>query len=142
MKHDKDRYEARCFLAEEYFISLKRMKPLNEREIYRRYMSGEQIPAHDFNDGGLDIYADYVFPEVLKEHATRQLDFDGEVWYTKTRPIELKSNEEHHLSRPTESKNGVTQYFSVNDRTNPLTDEQKLAICRAELATYGARNSR
>lgn len=59
-------------------------------------MSGKQMPARSFN-GALDIFSDYVWPEVLKEHTTRQLDFDREVWYRKIRPLKpsLTFEQEH-----------------------------------------------
>ena len=68
------------------------------REILRRFNSGEQIPAHDFNQGGLDIFSSHVWPSVIREQTTRQVDFDGEMWYRKVRPlIELTPEKEHTL---------------------------------------------
>lgn len=90
------------------------MKPLEERPQYINYMTGQQMPAHDFNNGGLDIFANYVWPDVMREHATRQLDFEGEIWYQKTRPIEIKTSEQQRLCRPTELKNGVSQTIISN----------------------------
>lgn len=105
MKHDKDRFEARCILAEEYLLKLKRMKPLNERKQYVDYMSGKQIPAREFNNGACDIFSDYVWTDVVKEHCARQASlpiegFDGDVFYTKSRPILLTPEKEHLLETP------------------------------------------
>ncbi len=87
------------------------MKPLEERSQYVDYMTGKQIPARSFM-GGMDIFSDYVWPDVLKEHAGRQASFDmegfdGDVYYTKSRPIEIKSNEALHLARPSEVKGTI-----------------------------------
>ncbi len=71
-------------------------------------MSGVQMPASVFSSA-LDIFGEYVYPEVLREHCTRQLDFDREIWYKKTRPIELHTNEELHLAERRELKNGKTR---------------------------------
>lgn len=83
------------------------MKELSQRPEYIRYISGELIPAHDFNNGALDVFANYVWSDVAKEHCTRQLDFEGEVWYRKTRPI--KTAEQQKLSEVRELKNGTTR---------------------------------
>ena len=99
------RFERRLLNIERWEFN-KPMKPLEQRQEYVDYMTGRQMPANAFNSA-LDIFSDYVFPEVIKEHATRQLDFEGEVWYQKTRPIEIKSNEALHLSRPSEVKSIV-----------------------------------
>lgn len=86
------------------------MKPLHERQIYVDYMGGKQIPAHDFNNGGLDVFSTYVWPDVLKEHATRQLDFDREIWYQKTKPIQVMSPEQEYLLRvPTKEENRICE---------------------------------
>lgn len=82
------------------------MKPLEQREEYISYMGGKLMPARDFNHA-LDIFSTYVYPDALREHCTRQLDFEGEVWYQKTRPIELKSKEELHLARVEEPKKSI-----------------------------------
>ena len=85
------------------------MKPLEQRQEYIDYMGGKQMPASSFNSA-LDIYSDYVYPEVLKEHTTRQLDFDGEVWYRKVRPLQPSLTfEQEHLARPVELVKGVNK---------------------------------
>lgn len=94
------------------------MKPLHERQIYVDYMGGKPIPAHDFNNGGLDIFSNYVYPDVLREHAGRQLDFEGEIWYTKSRPIQVMSPEQEYLLR------------------HPTPEEQRIQVIRTELKTY------
>lgn len=70
------------------------------RELERRFDSGEMIPAIEFNNGALDIFADKVWPMVHREEVTRQLDMDGEVWYRRVHPIDIKTPEELHLCRP------------------------------------------
>lgn len=83
------------------------MKPLEQRQQYVDYMTGKQMSANDFARGGLDIFGDYVWPEVLKEHCTRQLDFSGEVWYQKTRPTPIPlTPEQEHLLRPPDTREG------------------------------------
>lgn len=99
------------------------MKPLEQRPQYVNYMTGKQMPAHDFNNGGLDIFANYVWPDVLREHATRQLDFEGEVWYQKTRPIDIRTSEQKHLDRVNELKSGVTFCFSEQGRIDAIQTE-------------------
>lgn len=90
-------------------------------------MTGKQIPASDFNAGALDIFSDYVWPDVLREHASRQASFDipgfeGDIYYKKNRPIEVpKSYEQRHLMR-----GDVPCYIP--------TEEAKLALVRHQLA--------
>ena len=90
------------------------MKELLDRPQYVNYMSGKFMGSSEFNNGGLDIFGVYVFPDVLKEHCTRQLplpnfmDFDT-MYYQKTRPIEIKTVEQQHLSELRPLVNGVTK---------------------------------
>ena len=99
------RFERRLLNIERWEFN-KPMKPLEQRQEYVDYMGGKQMPANAFNSA-LDIFSDYTYADVLKEHCTRQLDFEGEVWYQKTRPIEIKSNEAIHLARPSEVKGTI-----------------------------------
>ena len=90
------------------------MKELSERPQYTRYMGGQFMGSSEFNNGGLDIFGVYVFPDALKEHCRRQppfpsfMDFDP-MYYQKTRPIEIKSNETLHLSELRPLVNGTTK---------------------------------
>jgi len=116
------------------------MKPVQERSIYIRYISGEMLPANAFNNGGLDIFSDYVYPEVLKEHCSRQLDFDGEIWYKKTRPIEIKSKEEVHLLRPPDTRKGRRQ--AEVEALDRALEQQRITAIREELANYGKNTTK
>lgn len=90
------------------------MKELLDRPQYVNYMSGKLMGSSEFNNGGLDIFGVYVFPDVLKEHCTRQIplpnfmDFDP-IYYQKTRPVEIKTIEQQHLARPVELKSGINK---------------------------------
>lgn len=80
------------------------------REILAEYLRGEQMPASRFNAGGLDIFSERVWPSVLSEQTTRQLDFNKEIWYQKVHPSPMpKTPEEEYLSRVIELKNGTTR---------------------------------
>lgn len=90
------------------------MKELTERHQYVDYMAGKQMPAREFTHGALDIFGEYVFEDVIREHCGRQKSFpiegfEGDIYYTKSRPIKVKSPEQEFLSRPTELKNGTTR---------------------------------
>jgi len=88
------------------------VKELMERPQYVKYMSGQQIPAREFNNGGLDIFTTYVWPDFQRDHVGRQLSFniegfEGDVYYTKARPI--LTPEKQHLAEVRELKNGVSR---------------------------------
>lgn len=85
------------------------MKELFERHQYTDYMAGKQMPARDFTNGALDIFGEYVYPEVLREHCGGQIDFQGEIWYTKCRPKPIVSPEQQHLGELRPIKSGITK---------------------------------
>ena len=90
------------------------MKPLEQRQEYVDYMSGKQMPASAFMHGALDIFSSHVWQDVVKEHCGRQLSFPiegfySDVFYTKGRPVEIKSNETLHLQESRPLINGTTK---------------------------------
>ena len=113
------------------------MKPLEQRPQYVNYMTGVQMPAREFTHGGLDIFYDYVWNDVKKDHVGRQpgfpnfLDFD-DVWYTKSRPIEIKSGEQVHLSEVRPLKNGTT--ISSTDKFDQAFEGMRIDTIREELS--------
>lgn len=99
------------------------MKELTERHQYVDYIGGKQMPASDFTHGALDIFGEYVYPDVLKEHCSRQLDFDGEVWYTKNRPVQIETPEQEHLVE-------VRPLISGETRIIPIPPEELIPMLR------------
>lgn len=86
------------------------MKPESERLTITKFKSGEMVSASEFNAGSLDYYFDVVHPLWVQEQATRQLDFDGQVWYKKVHPVvEEPSSEQKHLNRVVELISGITR---------------------------------
>lgn len=98
------------------------MKPLEQRQEYIDYMGGKQMPASSFMHGALDIFSDHAWEDAMHrdkegrpaEHCARQLSFPiegfyGDVFYTKSRPIEIKSGETIHLQESRPLINGVTK---------------------------------
>lgn len=106
----KQKWFERHLLKREF----RTMRELWERPQYVDYMTGRQIPAREFSNGGLDIFGIYVYPDVVKEHAGAQLSlpiegFEGDVYYTKNRPIEIKSPQQEKLEEVRPLKNGVAR---------------------------------
>ena len=89
------------------------MKELSERSQYVDYMSGKQMSASEFNEGALDIFSKYVWEDVKREHCGRQLDLEGEVWYTKSRPVKVKTPQQERLSEVRPLKNGITRVVKL-----------------------------
>ena len=79
-----------------------------EREIVTNFNKGISIPARDFNKGGLDFFADTVFPMWKEEKATAQADISGEVFYKRNKPLVYPDDiEKAHLDRPVNIKGGI-----------------------------------
>ena len=100
MKHDKARYEARCFLAEEYLLNLKRMKPYKERPICQKFNAGIPVSASEFKNGGLDFFFDVV-DQMPEDKAVEYPDFWGNVWHRRVTPLIELTPEQEHLLRDT-----------------------------------------
>lgn len=98
---------------------------MRERELITRFNSGETIPAREFNRGGLDFFAAVVHPLAIRDKATRQLDFYGEIHYTRVTPLYQRTPEDEHLCRPVKPKEPI--------RIISRLDQDKLALAREQL---------
>lgn len=102
------------------------------REIIAKYNRGEIVSATEFNNGGLDFFSDVVWPMALHEQATRQLGFDGDVYYKRVHPLEFDTPEKERLARPVVLKNGISQ--TIVSRFDDDLERQRITEIRKELA--------
>lgn len=106
-------------------------------------MTGKQIPAREFNNGALDIFTTYVWPDFQRDHVGRQGSFniegfEGDVYYTKSRPIEIKSNEALHLARKEDTRVPVLgMTASQADRLDRNLEILRIEEVKHELEALG-----
>lgn len=80
-------------------------------EIFHEYMHGESIPSSILPkvEGGLELYGEIIHGEWRLDKATSQPDFFGEVWLTKSNPIDTTTHIQDHLQRPPDTREGRRQ---------------------------------
>lgn len=112
------RREARLILAEEYYM---------KERAYKRLQYGEPIKLSELSRNGNDLIQ--VLWELDNDVIGGQYtlpEFDNqpeELVLTRHHPIVPEpTHEQRHFNR---------------DKTNPLSDNDRLSLCRAELAKYG-----
>lgn len=104
------------------------------RETIQKYNRGELVSAHEFNSGSLDFFADVVWPMALHEQATRQLGFDGDIYYKRVHPLEFETPEKERLARPVVLKNGISQ--TIVSRFDDDLEKQRITEIRKELSSF------